>query len=121
MLIKKFEGQGRAVTTVNLVRDDAGTYALKADNAAPATAPAVVPVAPYTAGGAAQSRRAQPLPVRDRRHAERRGGERRSERAAIILDTRGKHERRARLRGRRAKDCVSDAEPRAAVGINVYI
>jgi len=110
------------VTTVNIARDDAGVYSLKTANSTPVTAQAVTGVPPYGGREPGQSPPVERAPpVRDRRQGERRRGERRAGKAPVILDTRDKHERRAWMHGRRAEDRASVAEPRAYVGINVFI
>jgi len=109
-----------AVTTVNITRDDAGLYSLKTANSTPVTARAVTAVPPYGEREPGESRSVEPVPVRERRRGERRRGERRADKAPVVLDTRSKHERRARSHGRRTEDRAS-TEPRAANGINIYI
>lgn len=92
---------------INLVPEDAGVQRLKASNRRPVAARKLDAVTPYPSSHEVQVGNdgdTDREPVRDRRREERRkGGDRRKQHQPVLLDTRGRHNRRA-IENRRQSD-----------------
>ena len=102
---------------VHILRDDAGFQQLRPGDGMSVPAPAVNGLAPYStvrddSGHQSGQRRS---PEHERRHADRRGLERRRVEAVVMLDTRCQHERRTRHRR------AGDNQRHSLSGINLYI
>lgn len=105
------------MTNVTFRPDDSGLQSLKQENA---TAPANrAPAPPQAIAGLQSTREEPPTPPQNPTQTaytgpERRQGERRKDQARVILDTRGKRERRRQLPD------ASETEDVPKRGIDVY-
>ncbi len=107
--------------SLKLVTDDIGVQNLITSNRLPVTAGSVDAVSPYPSTHSARigEGHAERVPITDRRKRERRGGDRRKQQVAVLLDTRSPHNRRG-FENRRDNAANDGVDRRPRTGINLY-